>query len=138
MRAISLAALIAVLGGVLMPATRAPAVGLDTSWVAPATEAARVNPLAGRADVLPGGSRLFHQRCSMCHGDDARGTPRGPSLTKPSVQRQSDGALFWKISSGNTRSGMPTFSFLPKRQRWQLVLHIRAQARNAHAQVIGS
>jgi ribosomal protein S6E (S10) len=44
------------------------------------------------------------------------------------VQQQSDGALFWKISGGNSRQGMPAFSFLPEPQRWQLVLHIRASA----------
>jgi hypothetical protein len=44
---------------------------------------------------------------------------------QPDVQAQSDGALFWKISSGNTHSGMPAFSFLPEPQRWQLVLRLR-------------
>lgn len=36
-----------------------------------------------------------------------------------------DGALFWKISSGNAHEGMPAFSFLPELQRWQLVLQLR-------------
>jgi hypothetical protein len=44
------------------------------------------------------------------------------------VQEQSDGVLFWKITTGNTRRGMPTFSFLPESQRWQLVLHIHRLA----------
>jgi hypothetical protein len=44
------------------------------------------------------------------------------------VQSQRDGALFWKISTGNTREGMPAFSFLPEPQRWQLVLHVRGLA----------
>jgi len=103
--------------------------GRETRWTAPARQAARTSPLAGRADVERGGARLFHERCSTCHGDDAHGTDRGPSLTTARVQAQTDGALFWKISSGNTRSGMPTFSFLPELQRWQLVTHLRAQAR---------
>jgi len=100
----------------------------DSGWTVPADKAARTNPLAGRSDVQPGGARLFHERCSVCHGEDARGTSRGPDLTSADVQAQPDGALFWKISSGNTRSGMPTFSFLPQMQRWQLVLHLRAHA----------
>ncbi|HYU78073.1 MAG TPA: hypothetical protein VEK56_03750 [Vicinamibacterales bacterium] len=37
------------------------------------------------------------------------------------MQAQGDGALFWKISSGNTRAGMPSFGFLPEAQRWQVV-----------------
>jgi mono/diheme cytochrome c family protein len=105
----------------------------DAGWTAPARQAARTNPFAGRTDVqvLRGGNKLFHERCSACHGEDARGTDRGPNLTTPTVQAQSDGALFWKISSGNTRTGMPTFSFLPELQRWQLVMHVRAHARRA-------
>jgi mono/diheme cytochrome c family protein len=101
----------------------------ETRWMAPARQAARTNPLAGRAGVERGGARLFHERCSACHGETAHGTNRGPSLMTARVQAQSDGALFWKISSGNTRTGMPTFSFLPELQRWQLVTHLRAQAR---------
>ena len=48
------------------------------------------------------------------------------------VQVQTDGALFWKISSGNTRAGMPTFSFLPEPQRWQLVLYLREPRAPTH------
>jgi hypothetical protein len=44
------------------------------------------------------------------------------------VEAETDGALFWKVSSGNSHSGMPAFSFLPELQRWQLVLHVRSLA----------
>jgi hypothetical protein len=44
------------------------------------------------------------------------------------VQAQTDGQLYWKINTGNTRAGMPAFSFLPELQRWQLVLQLRAIA----------
>src|SRR5258708_27394275 len=95
----------------------------DAEWTAPAPQASRTNPLAGRTGVEAGGNRLFHERCSACHGEEARGTDRGPSLTTPRVQSQSDGSLFWKISSGNTRTGMPTFIFLSELQRVLLVMH---------------
>ena len=98
----------------------------DARWSAPPTEAMRTNPLANRPDAAEGGKKIFAQRCSTCHGESGEGTPDAPSLTRTAVRRQSDGALFWKISSGNTRTGMPTFSFLPPLQRWQLVLYIRS------------
>jgi mono/diheme cytochrome c family protein len=98
----------------------------DPSWIAPAADAAKPNPLAGRAEAIAGGSKVYRQRCATCHGDDARGTPKAPDLTASDVQAQSDGALFWKITSGNTHAGMPAFSFLPEPQRWQLVLQLRA------------
>jgi mono/diheme cytochrome c family protein len=99
------------------------------SWVAPQHAAAKMNPLAGRPELAAGGRKIFAERCTMCHGADADGTNRGPSLLGSRVQTQSDGALFWKISSGDTRAGMPSFSFLPPLERWQLVLHLRALAR---------
>lgn len=100
----------------------------DPPWTAPAREAARSNPLASQSGAAAGGQKVFLQRCSTCHGDDGRGTTRGPNLAAADVQRQPDGALFWKVSSGNTHGGMPAFSFLPPAQRWQLVLHLRALA----------
>ena len=98
----------------------------DPAWVAPVDAASKLNPLANRTDAVAGGRKVFQQRCATCHGDDGRGSTKAPDLTQPAVQEQSDGALFWKVSSGNTRQGMPSFSFLPELQRWQLVLHIRA------------
>jgi mono/diheme cytochrome c family protein len=95
-------------------------------WAAPAGAVQRANPLAGRFDVEPGGDKLFQQRCATCHGRNGRGSERAPNLATARVQAQTDGALFWKISGGNTRTGMPTFSFLPELQRWQLVLKVRA------------
>jgi mono/diheme cytochrome c family protein len=95
-------------------------------WSAPAAADARPNPLSARTDTVAGGAKVFRERCAMCHGDDARGTDRGPDLSRLHVQSESDGALFWKISSGNARTGMPGFSFLPVPQRWQLVQHLRA------------
>jgi mono/diheme cytochrome c family protein len=97
----------------------------DPSWTAPSKDAAKSNPLADQTEVLAGGRKLYGQRCNTCHGDEGGGTDRAPSLLAAEVQAQTDGALFWKITSGNTHAGMPSFSFLPEAQRWQLVLHLR-------------
>lgn len=99
--------------------------GGHRQWMPPAEAARRTNPLANRTDVEAGGEKLFRQRCATCHGEDGRGGGKAPNLAASRVQAQSDGALFWKITSGNTRTGMPTFSFLPEPQRWQLVLKLR-------------
>lgn len=100
----------------------------DSRWTSPLDQAAKTNPLTNRGEVVGGGKKVFQQRCATCHGQDASGTAKAPDLTGGTVQRQSDGALFWKITSGNTRSGMPTFSFLPPLQRWQLVLYLRSES----------
>lgn len=97
-------------------------------WTAPPNASRRINPLATRTDAAAGGRKLFEQRCATCHGHDGQGTSKGPDLTANRVQTQPDGSLFWKITQGNTREGMPTFSFLPELQRWQLVLHLRVMS----------
>src|SRR4051812_43135137 len=121
-------------GAIVLAGTIAPLAGQSTQprerdpgWLAPAGESERANPLAGLPALSAGGGKLFKQRCSECHGLDARGTTRAPDLHAADVQAQTDGSLFWKISSGNTRSGMPSFSFLPAQQRWQLVLFLRSR-----------
>ena len=105
----------------------------DPEWIAPAIASAKLNPLANRPEAAGGGQKLFSQRCSTCHSDDGRGSDRAPDLTASNVQAQSDGAPFWKISGGNTRGGMPGFSFLPEPQRWQLVMQLRVLGRGSVA-----
>lgn len=97
----------------------------NPGWQAPPRAAARANPLAGRRDVLAGGRRLYVRECLACHGGDGSGLGRAANLRAAAVQQQSDGALFWKLSGGNLRRGMPGFSSLPELARWQLVLYLR-------------
>lgn len=97
----------------------------DANWQAPAEAAARANPLPPTPGVVGGGRKLFRRHCAQCHGEDGSGLKRAADLQLPVVQEQSDGALFWKISNGNPRRGMPSFNDLPEAQRWQLVLYLR-------------
>jgi mono/diheme cytochrome c family protein len=94
------------------------------TWRAPASALAKKNPLAGKTDLVLGGQRLFSKNCAVCH--DAGENQKGPDLGLNATQAQSDGELFWKITTGNSRSGMPAFSSLPEGQRWQLVLYVRS------------
>jgi mono/diheme cytochrome c family protein len=97
----------------------------DPAWTAPSKDAVKSNPLLDQPGVLAGGRKLYGQRCNSCHGGEGRGTDRAPSLVAADVQAQTDGEFFWKITTGNTHAGMPSFSFLPEAQRWQLVMHLR-------------
>ena len=86
----------------------------DRDWTPPAEAVARPNPLAHQAAaVVVGGRKLFAKNCSECHGSDGSGRRKAADLRLPVVQRQSDGALWWKITNGNPRRGMPSFSNLP-------------------------
>lgn len=99
----------------------------DSKWHAPADAASRANPLADRPETAAGGQKLFRRNCVECHGADGSGLAKkhAADLQLSSVQQQSDGVLFWKITNGNPDRGMPSFSKLPELQRWQLVLYLR-------------
>ena len=100
----------------------------DPNWQAPGGAASQPNPLSTRPAAAAGGRKLFIRNCAECHGQDGTGTETKHSadLQLPVVQQQSDGVLFWKITNGNAKRGMPSFSKLPELQRWQIVLYIRA------------
>lgn len=99
----------------------------DPEWHVPADAVVRENPLAARPDLAAGGRKLFVRNCVECHGRDGAGMEKKHSadLQLPAVQQQTDGTLFWKITNGNTKRGMPSFSKIPELQRWQIVLYIR-------------
>lgn len=97
----------------------------DPSWRPPDSAAARVNPLAGSPELAAGGRKLFQRHCAQCHGAQGQGLKNAADLQLPVVQQQGDGALFWKITNGNPRRAMPSFSGLPEMQRWQIVLYLR-------------
>jgi mono/diheme cytochrome c family protein len=99
----------------------------DYRWHAPGKAALKKNPLAGTPELSAGGKKLFLRECAECHQQDGSGLleKHSADLQSPVVQSLSDGALFWKITNGNPRRGMPSFIRLPKNQRWQLVLFLR-------------
>jgi mono/diheme cytochrome c family protein len=101
------------------------------TWQAPAGAAQKENPLKAKPELAAGGEKIFGRTCVVCHGDPKKGgNGKGPNLASEAVQQESDGALFWKVTNGNSRTGMPSFSSLPEGQRWQLVLYIRSLRRD--------
>ena len=104
----------------------------QSDWTAPDWADTLTNPLKGQKAAVKKGKVLFTSICKTCHGPKGRGNgPQAEALNKqpanlpsPEVQQQTDGALFWKISEGNS----PMLSFrnsLSKKQRWQVINYIR-------------
>ena len=92
----------------------------------PAKAAARQNPLESDPEAVAAGAKLFEQRCAECHGAKANGGKKGPSLRAEEVQQATPGSLFWVMTNGVVRKGMPVWSRLPEPQRWQLVTYIKS------------
>lgn len=97
----------------------------DPAWKAPAKAAGTRNPLNGVPDALHKGHDIFEAQCSMCHGSDGQGLNTAANFHDATVQRESDGALFWKITNGHPEKGMPSFKALSDTDRWSLVSYLR-------------
>jgi mono/diheme cytochrome c family protein len=93
---------------------------------APAKARAKRNPLEKDPEAAVAGSILFEQHCAECHGDSAEGGKKGPNLRAEEVQNAEPGAIFWILTNGIVRKGMPVWSKLPEPQRWQLVSYLKS------------
>lgn len=102
------------------------------AWKAPKEANDLKNPFVDNATELVKGKKLYNQMCAVCHGAKGKGdgvagtalNPKPTNFTLASVQAQSDGALFWKLSEGRT----PMASYkkmLKEDQRWQLVNYLK-------------
>jgi len=100
-------------------------VGAQTRWAAPASD-------AGSLKVADQGKKVAQANCVACHGVSGTGNgpaaialnPRPADWTSKEVQSETDGALFWKITSG--RGAMPAWRHLAENDRWALVQYIRS------------
>ncbi len=97
-------------------------------WMGHVSEAdrAKVNPYANQPDAIAAGGRLFADHCAQCHGADALGRKKRPSLRTAEVQHAADGELFWLLKNGALRKGMPSWSSLPEPSRWQIIAYIKS------------
>jgi mono/diheme cytochrome c family protein len=115
------------LGGALMSA----GVWAQTAWTAPAADKARKSPLSG-AKAVEQGKKVAQVNCVACHGAGGKGdgaaavalNPKPADWTSARVQNESDGEIFWKISTG--RGAMPPWKHLPENDRWAVVSYIRS------------
>jgi mono/diheme cytochrome c family protein len=93
---------------------------------APQKYQAKANPLAKDPDAVAAGKALFEEHCEDCHGQNAVGGKKAPSLRAKEVQEAPPGALFWILTNGVVRKKMPVWSKLPEPERWQLVSFIKS------------
>jgi mono/diheme cytochrome c family protein len=93
---------------------------------APEKARAKRNPLEKDPDAVAAGRNLFEEHCAECHGDTAEGGKKGPSLRAGAVQNATPGTIFWVLTNGVVRRGMPVWSKLPEPQRWQLVRYLKS------------
>jgi mono/diheme cytochrome c family protein len=91
----------------------------------PRSAAVWTNPFEGDPTAARAGNKLFRRHCADCHGEDAEGRAKNPSLVSERVQGAPPGDLFWFLTNGNLGAGMPSWSRLPDARRWQLVSFLK-------------
>lgn len=93
----------------------------------PSKDRDKTNPYANQAEAVAAGQHIFHEHCAHCHGDDAQGTKKRPSLRSERVQQQATvGDLHWLLVNGSMGSGMPSWSKLGDPQIWQVITYVRS------------
>ena len=101
-------------------------------WLSPAPSAAKRNPISATQDSIGAGQKIYSKTCAMCHGKT--GDADGPAvielnihpakLSDPKLATESDGSLFWKITTG--KKPMPAYGKrISETDRWNLVNYIR-------------
>ena len=93
---------------------------------APKKAVARRNPMEHDPEAVAAGEKLFGLHCAECHGETAEGGRKAPSLRTHEVQEATPGTLFWILTNGVVRRGMPVWSKLPEPQRWQIVTYVKS------------
>ncbi|MGH7341999.1 MAG: c-type cytochrome [Candidatus Rokuibacteriota bacterium] len=89
------------------------------------------NPQSGAASVAAG-KKSAETNCVTCHGASGKGdgvaaaalNPKPADWTSDKVKKDTDGALFCRISNG--RGPMPPWKHLPQKERWDLVSYVRS------------
>lgn len=104
----------------------------DNKWEAPKEANLLKNVFKDNSEATVKGKKIYQEMCWTCHGKTGKGDgPVGVTLekrpadhTSPLIQSESDGSLYWKISTG--KAAMPNYALnLTEEERWALVNYIR-------------
>jgi mono/diheme cytochrome c family protein len=106
-------------------------------WLSPPPSAAKKNPIAATQESIAAGQKIYSKTCAMCHGKT--GDADGPAvielnihpakLSDPQLASESDGSLFWKITTG--KKPMPAYGKrLSETDRWNLVNYVRTLSKH--------
>jgi len=105
---------------------------VQEKWTAPPEADKKTNPIPSDEKSIAKGKELFVKTCALCHGKKGKGDgPKSAELDKPvsdlttaDFAKQSDGAMFWKITEG--KKPMPSFKRdMTEEQRWLVINYIK-------------
>ena len=124
-----------VIAAILLPALILFADDANTNFHnAPASAKATRNPYEGDAAARQAGKSLYARNCLSCHGKTGKGTGNVPSLVAGKLDAVTPGEVFWFVTKGDKDNGMPSWAFLPVKQRWQIVSYVKSMGAPQSAQ----
>src|SRR5262245_21140399 len=78
------------------------AAGADWMTQIPARHRQKTNPYHGQPQAIRAGRLLFEEHCAECHGENAQGTKKRPSLRTTRIQSDAtEGDVHWLLVNGN-------------------------------------
>ena len=122
--------------GLFLTVTVANTVLADEVWVAPRRATRKKNPIAMTSASIAAGKQVYVRECLACHGPLGKGDgPKAQDLGKKpgdlsgsKLKTETDGAMFWKISTG--KKPMPIGEkLLSEKDRWNVVNYMRTLSR---------
>ncbi len=102
---------------------------ISQEWLVPADKQNVKNPSEFNLENVKKGKEIYIRECKSCHGDAGKHNglalvPPPPDVTSKIMQDNTDGELFYKMSTG--KGVMPKFDvILSESDRWFLVNYIK-------------
>ncbi len=102
---------------------------------APAAAKKLRSPVAASPESIAKGGVLYREQCGVCHGEDgkaqtemAKAMKQKPTdLTSAAMAGITEGEIFWVLTHGIEKEGMPAFDKkLDDAARWQVTHFVRS------------
>jgi putative copper resistance protein D len=127
-----------VLAGALALVVFGVGIGLPPIVVSAYPTSYRRPLLTYHAGSIASGAAVYREHCAGCHGTTGVGAPPLPDLRSAAIARRHAGELFWLVTHGVRRRGMPPFDGrLAEAQRWDVINYIRALGAAETAKPLG-
>jgi mono/diheme cytochrome c family protein len=114
---------------IALTAAIAPRVEAQT-WIVPDDQKAVTAPFRFTPEMQKQGEQAYLKNCQSCHGLPGKDNwvklvPPPGDLAKEKAQKQTDGELFYRITTG--KAPMPEFrNIIPEEERWHIIAFLRS------------